>query len=127
MRNPGNKRYKKAIQALKVFCIAASPHTKEYLKAHKWLIIDAFGKKAYQINFTENVAFRHLNHFRYSSNIADGALVQFSMPNAPRNFCMSEITQNTSQTLTPPCSLRLCGLIFPLSVRKFCMSFDVLS
>ncbi|MEH1821142.1 MAG: DUF3137 domain-containing protein [Nostoc sp.] len=44
------KSYKKAIQALKVFCIAASPDTKEYLKAHKWLI------KAYQENGQINEA-----------------------------------------------------------------------
>ncbi|MCC5660544.1 hypothetical protein LC608_26910 [Nostoc sp. XA010] len=38
------KRYKKAIQALNVFCKAASPATKHYFLAHKWLI------KAYQEN-----------------------------------------------------------------------------
>ncbi|MEH2434457.1 MAG: DUF3137 domain-containing protein [Nostoc sp.] len=38
------KRYKKAIQALNIFCQAASPATKHYLLAHKWLI------KAYQEN-----------------------------------------------------------------------------
>jgi hypothetical protein len=44
------KRYKKAIQALKIFCQAASPATKQYLQAHKWLI------KAYQENGEINQA-----------------------------------------------------------------------
>ncbi|MEH2441221.1 DUF3137 domain-containing protein [Nostoc sp.] len=44
------KRYKEAIRALKIFCQAASPATKEYLKAHKLLI------KAYQENGQINQA-----------------------------------------------------------------------
>ncbi|MEH2237123.1 DUF3137 domain-containing protein [Nostoc sp.] len=44
------KRYQKAIPALKVFCQAASPATKKYLQAHKWLI------KAYQENGQINQA-----------------------------------------------------------------------
>ncbi|MBN4000635.1 hypothetical protein [Nostoc sp. LPT] len=44
------KRYQKAIQALKIFCQAASPATKHYLLAHKWLI------KAYQENGQINQA-----------------------------------------------------------------------
>ena len=44
------KRYKKAIQALKIFCQATSPVTKNYLLAHKWLI------KAYQENGQINQA-----------------------------------------------------------------------
>ena len=44
------KSYKKAIQALKIFCQAASPATKHYLLAHKWLI------KAYQENGEINQA-----------------------------------------------------------------------
>ncbi|MEH2324330.1 MAG: hypothetical protein V7K32_12285 [Nostoc sp.] len=44
------KRYKKAIQALKIFCQAASPATKQYLLAYKWLI------KAYQENGQINQA-----------------------------------------------------------------------
>ncbi|OYD88239.1 hypothetical protein CDG77_24930 [Nostoc sp. 'Peltigera membranacea cyanobiont' 213] len=44
------KRYKEAIRALKICCQAASPATKEYLKAHKLLI------KAYQENGQINQA-----------------------------------------------------------------------
>ncbi|MEH2183011.1 DUF3137 domain-containing protein [Nostoc sp.] len=44
------KRYQKAIQALKIFCQAASPATKHYLLAHKWLV------KAYQENGQINQA-----------------------------------------------------------------------
>ncbi|WP_104906510.1 hypothetical protein [Nostoc sp. 'Lobaria pulmonaria (5183) cyanobiont'] len=44
------KYYKKAIQALKIFCKAASPATKHYLLKHKWLI------KAYQENGQINQA-----------------------------------------------------------------------
>ncbi|MEH1811137.1 MAG: hypothetical protein V7K26_04400 [Nostoc sp.] len=44
------KHYKQAIQALNIFCKAASPATKQYLLAHKWLI------KAYQENGQTNQA-----------------------------------------------------------------------
>ncbi|MEH1944659.1 MAG: DUF3137 domain-containing protein [Nostoc sp.] len=44
------KRYKEAIRAFKIFCKTASPATKEYLQAHKWLI------KAYQENGQINQA-----------------------------------------------------------------------
>ncbi|MGV0106763.1 Galanin [Nostoc sp. DSM 114160] len=44
------KRYKEAIRAFKIFCQAASPATKQYLQAHKWLI------KAYYENGQINQA-----------------------------------------------------------------------
>ncbi|WP_448265905.1 DUF3137 domain-containing protein [Nostoc sp. DSM 114159] len=44
------KRYKEAIRAFKIFCKAASPATKQYLQAHKWLI------KAYYENGQINQA-----------------------------------------------------------------------